>query len=51
MTATGVRTGPAPYKATAPKLAPKPGASKPAAAVKPPVFELKEKKWMVVCTG
>jgi hypothetical protein len=46
---TGVRAGPAPFKATAPKTAPKPG-SKPTAApaAKPPVFELQDKKWIVV---
>lgn len=45
---TGVRAGPAPFKATAPKTAPKPG-SKPTAApaAKPPVFELQDKKWIV----
>ena len=50
---TGVRSGPAPFKASGPPpKAPKPG-SKPAPAAptaKPPVFELQEKKWMVVST-
>lgn len=43
---TGVRQGPAPFKATAPKpvSAPKPVA-KPAA--KPPLIELQNKKWVV----
>ncbi|XP_053383314.1 adenylyl cyclase-associated protein 1-like [Mercenaria mercenaria] len=44
---SGVRTGPAPFKATVPpKPAPKPG-SKPAPAAKPPVLELQDKKWIV----
>ncbi|KAL4218397.1 F-actin-capping protein subunit alpha [Mactra antiquata] len=47
VSATGVRTGPAPFKANPPpKTAPKPGA-KPAPAAKPPVFELQDKKWIV----
>lgn len=43
---SGVRAGPAPFKATAPKIAPKPG-SKPAEVTKPPVLELQDKKWIV----
>ena len=44
--ASGVRSGPAPFKAanTGPKVAPKPSSP----VVKPPVFELQEKKWIVV---
>ena len=46
-TVSGVRAGPAPFKAPAgpPKTAPKP---KNAAAAKPPVFELQLKKWVIV---
>ena len=45
-TVPGVRTGPAPFKVAAgpPKPAPKPAV----AAVKPPVFELQQKKWVIV---
>lgn len=47
-----LRQGPKPFKAAAPQTAPKPG--KPAvqapaaAAKKPPVFELQDKRWAIV---
>lgn len=47
-----LRQGPKPFKASAPQTAPKPG--KPAvkapeaAAKKPPVFELQDKRWAIV---
>ena len=44
----GVRAGPAPFKApSGPKTAPKPN-KVTAAAAKPPVLELQQKKWVVV---
>ena len=46
---SGVRAGPAPFKASAgpPKPAPKPNKNA-APAAKPPVFELQMKKWVIV---